>query len=190
MLKHIPNTILMRMQELEILDKMDREDGTPREKRLRQIPPETGKFIAMILATAPEGKVVEIGTSAGYSTLWLSLSGRRIHTCELDERKIKMAERSFTGLEEQIILEKGDALIMIDKLNDIAFCFIDTEKELYLPVFTKISKKMVSGGIILADNAINHAETLKSFFDAVEKHKEFDSLIIPIGKGVLMARRI
>ncbi|MBI5839911.1 MAG: hypothetical protein HZB19_07390 [Chloroflexi bacterium] len=54
---------------MEQRDAQDRDDGTPRMQRLRQIPPETGKFIAMLAASTPEGTVVEIGTSAGYSTL-------------------------------------------------------------------------------------------------------------------------
>ncbi len=57
------------MRELEIIDSMDRNDGTPRLKRLRQNPPETGRLLALIAASAPQGEYIEIGTSGGYSTL-------------------------------------------------------------------------------------------------------------------------
>jgi len=66
------------MHYLERLDAKDRTDGTPRDQRLRQIPPETGKFIAMLAASAPKGTFIEIGTSAGYSTLWLTLACRKV----------------------------------------------------------------------------------------------------------------
>ena len=74
-----PKAVLSRMAELERTDSRDRTDGTPRMKRLRQIPPEVGKFIAILAATAPAGQWVEIGTSAGYSTLWLALACRPPH---------------------------------------------------------------------------------------------------------------
>jgi len=62
-----------RMLYLEKIDAEDRKDATPRLKRLRQIPPETGKFISLIASNCPKGNYIEIGTSAGYSTLWLSV---------------------------------------------------------------------------------------------------------------------
>ena len=72
MFHDISPEIQIQMQRLEAIDAKDREDGTPRLQRLRQIPPETGKFIALLAANAPAGQMLEIGTSAGYSTLWLS----------------------------------------------------------------------------------------------------------------------
>ncbi len=74
MLHNIPELVKKRMRYLEKLDAEDRVDGTPRMQRLRQIPPETGKFLSIIAAGAPRGEFIEIGTSAGYSTMWLSLA--------------------------------------------------------------------------------------------------------------------
>jgi len=74
MFRDIPDPILARMRELEEMDAADRCDGTARLKRLRQIPPDTGRFIALLAALAPPGRYIEIGTSAGYSALWLSLA--------------------------------------------------------------------------------------------------------------------
>ena len=71
---NIPENVRMRMEYLEEIDSKDRNDGTPRLKRLRQIPPETGKFVSLLAASAPKGKFIEIGTSAGYSTLWIALA--------------------------------------------------------------------------------------------------------------------
>ncbi|MGB2989146.1 MAG: O-methyltransferase, partial [Candidatus Zixiibacteriota bacterium] len=86
MFHDIPKAIEERMRYLVSLDENDRLDGTPDVQRLRQIPPETGKFIALLAATAPEGAYLEIGTSAGYSTLWLALAcqevGRTLITFE------------------------------------------------------------------------------------------------------------
>ena len=85
--------MLDRMRILEELDAADRIDDTPRMKRLRQIPPETGRFLAILAASAPEGEVIEIGTSAGYSSLWLSLAcqatNRRLRTFEVLPAKVE-----------------------------------------------------------------------------------------------------
>ena len=70
----IPAQMRERMQALEARDAQDRADGTPRMQRLRQIPPVTGKFLALLCASAPKGGVLEVGTSGGYSSLWLSLA--------------------------------------------------------------------------------------------------------------------
>ena len=76
MFHDLPEAIQEQMTALEEIDAQDRQDGTPQVKRLRQIPPATGKFLAFIAASAPEGAWLEIGTSAGYSALWLSLAAK------------------------------------------------------------------------------------------------------------------
>ena len=95
----IPEPIKQRMRYLEGIDAQDRVDGTPRMQRMRQVPPETGKFIAVLAASAPAGNYLEIGTSAGYSTLWLALAcrqlGRRITTYEILEEKARLAAETF-----------------------------------------------------------------------------------------------
>ncbi len=62
MFHNIPTAIIERMRYLEAIDAKDRQDGTERLQRLRQIPAETGKFIAMLAASAPKGDYIEIGT--------------------------------------------------------------------------------------------------------------------------------
>ena len=58
MFNNIPAAIIERMRYLEVIDANDRQDGTERLQRLRQIPAETEKFIAMLAANAPEGKMI------------------------------------------------------------------------------------------------------------------------------------
>jgi len=86
MFHDIPQAMLIRMRELEQIDSRDRTDGTPRTKRLRQIPSEVGRFIAVVAAAAPAGRAIEIGTSAGYSTLWLALGCRAAAEKEIEGR--------------------------------------------------------------------------------------------------------
>ena len=115
MFHDIPKLIKKRMQYLEDLDQQDRIDGTPRMERLRQVPPETGRFISLLAANAPDGEYLEIGTSAGYSALWISLAcrllGRKLVTFEILEEKVKLARETIdlTNTSDIIQLIDGDA---------------------------------------------------------------------------------
>lgn len=195
MFHDIPEAVLERMHYLERIDARDRTDGTERTQRLRQIPPMTGKFVAMLAASAPEGKYIEIGTSAGYSTLWLGLAcrqtGRKITTFEVLEEKVVLARETFSlcGLEDVVELVRGDAREYIKEFNDISFCFLDAEKEIYLDCYEAVVPKMVSGGILVADNAINHAKTLQPMLDRVLGDERVDAMIIPVGNGELVCRK-
>jgi hypothetical protein len=140
------------MGRLEEIDARDRVDGTPRLQRLRQIPAEVGKFLALLLVNAPDGRVIEIGTSAGYSTLWLALaaraSGRTITTFEILPEKVELAQATFAaaGVGDVVTLVHGDAREHLPNTTDIAFCFLDAEKEVYGDCYELVVPDMVSGG--------------------------------------------
>jgi predicted O-methyltransferase YrrM len=196
MFDNITEKIKSRMNYLEEIDLRDRDDGTPRMERLRQIPPETGKLLAILAASSPAGNILEIGTSAGYSTLWLTLAAKlrnqKVTTFELLEAKIKMAKETFqvTGVESSINLIEGDAVTNLDHVKEIAFCFLDTEKELYMDCYEKIIPKLVSGGLLVCDNTINHFETLKPMIERAMADSRIDAVLVPIGMGELVCRKI
>lgn len=133
MFHDIPSLILARMRDLEDIDARDRRDDTPQAQRLRQIPPETGRFLALLLASAPPGMVLEVGTSAGYSSLWLSLAcrerGDTLTTFEVHPNKIELARQTFhlAGMENLVQLVEGDVRQHLAAYTRTAFCFMDAE---------------------------------------------------------------
>ena len=195
MFHNIPEVMIERMHFLENIDSIDREDGTPRMQRLRQIPPETGKFLSLLAASAPKGEFIEIGTSAGYSSLWIALAcevhGVRLKTHEILESKIKIAKETIkvTKMEKFIELIEGDVRKFLNNYKNIAFCFLDAEKEIYEECYDLVIPKMIKGGLFIADNAINHYETLKTMINKVLNDTRVDAIIVPIGKGVLLCRK-
>jgi caffeoyl-CoA O-methyltransferase len=195
MFHNIPQPILGRMRYLEEIDTQDRQDGTPRPQRLRQIPPETGRFLALLAAGTPQGAWIEIGTSAGYSTLWLALAcrevGRTITTFEVLEEKVALARETFrrAGVEDVVTLVAGDAREHLAACQDIAFCFLDAEKEVYADCYEMVVPRLVAGGLLVADNAINHRETLQPLLDRALSDARVDALIVPVGKGELICRK-
>ncbi|KIO76588.1 methyltransferase [Pedobacter lusitanus] len=184
-----------RMEYLEKIDLADRTDGTPRNKRLRQISADTGKFLSLLSVNLPEGEIIEIGTSAGYSTLWLAFAaretGRKIKTFEIDPDKVLLAKETFriAGLEDYIELIHGDFFDYSAQLGQIAFCFLDAEKEIYERCFTEIAHKIVVNGLIVADNAIDQYEGVKPMINTATDDNRFDCLIVPIGNGEFICRR-
>ncbi len=196
MFNHIPEATLNRMKELEAKDFTDRTDGTPHLKRLRQIPPETGQFLALLCACAPKGNLLEIGTSGGYSTLWLSLAcrvrGDKLTTFEVLPEKIELANETFhkAGIETMAQLVYGDARQMLNDQEQIAFCFLDAEKDAYLDCYEKVIPNLVKGGLLVADNVLSHQDELGSFIEHVRRDQRVDALVVPIGKGELVCRKI
>jgi predicted O-methyltransferase YrrM len=184
------------MRYLEQIDSRDRGDGTPRLQRLRQITPETGKFLALLAASAPNGKFVEIGTSAGYSTLWLAVAceplGRSITTFELLPEKARQARETFRAarVEGTVELVEGDARSYLSQCDDVGFCFLDAEKEIYGECYEAVVPRLVKGGLLVADNAINHQEILRPMLTRALGDERVDALIVPVGKGELVCRKV
>lgn len=191
----IPQEIQEQMLRLETLDARDRTDGTPRMQRLRQIPPETGRFLCLLAAAAPSGTFIEIGTSAGYSALYLALAcreiGARIITFEFSAEKVRQAEETFrlAGVGDVVELVRGDARQYLDGYTDISFCFLDAEKESYPECYELAVENMVPGGFLVADNVISHEQILRPLIDRATIDDRVDSMIIPLGKGLLLCRR-
>ncbi len=196
MFHHIPHDVLARMRELEQMDSTERRTGTAHSERLRQIPSGTGRFLAMIAATAPEGRFIEIGTSGGYSALWISLAcralGRELTTFEIAEAKVELATEMFrkAGVDDIVSIVSGDAREHLGGQSNVAFCFLDTEKNLYEECYEAVIPNMVSGGLLVADNVISHAGSLSGFMDRAESDERMDTMVAPVGEGLLLARRI
>jgi predicted O-methyltransferase YrrM len=198
MFHDIPEPISLAMSALEERDAADRIDGTPRLDRLRQISPETGPFLALLAASSPPGSWIEIGTSAGYSSLWLALACREraqiLTTFEVLTSKATMATATFASAQvnDVITLVQGDFLDFldfIDQLDGISFCFLDAEKELYGRCYETVVPRLVPGGLLVADNAINHQAILQPMIDAALVDPRVDSLVVPIGTGELVCRK-
>ena len=183
------------MRELEARDERDRDDGTPHLERLRQITPDTGRFIALWAASAPAGAWIEIGTSAGYSALWLAqaarISGRTLTTYEILPEKARLARETFarTQVTDVVHLVEGDFLDHADEVDEVAFCFLDAEKDVYEACYDVLVPKMVPGAILIADNFTSHRDELQSLLERVLVDDRVDAMVATVGKGELVCRR-
>jgi predicted O-methyltransferase YrrM len=196
MFHQIPEPVLRRMKFLEEADARDRADGTPLAKRLKQITPEVGRLLAILAASAPPGDCIEIGTSAGYSTLWLSfacrISGRKLTTFEVLHEKAALARETFriAGLQDFIHFVNDDALKHVHNFKNVAFCFLDADKDTYTRCYKAVIPNLVPGGILAADNVTSHESELRPMLNRALADERVDAVIVPIGRGELVCRKI
>ncbi|KAA3646599.1 MAG: O-methyltransferase [Chloroflexi bacterium] len=194
-LENIPEAIQARMRELEAIDERDRNDGTPQLKRLRQIPPESGNILALLAAAAPKGDVLEIGTSAGYSSLWLILACQqragKLTTFELLPEKVELAKQTFAsaGVAAFVNQIHGDARGHLKEYDEVAFCFLDVEKEMYQECYDLVVPNLVTGGLLIVDNVVSHAEELEKFLAQAQDDQRVDAVVLPVGKGLLVVNK-
>lgn len=195
MFNDLGTDVLDVMHELEIRDEQDRDNGTPHLERLRQITPDTGRFIALWAVSSPAGAMIEIGTSAGYSALWLAqacrVSGRTLTTFEILPEKARLARETFarTRVTDVVHLVEADFLDHADEIDDVAFCFLDAAKDVYEACYDVIVPKMVPGAILVADNFTSHRDELQSMLVRVLADDRVDAMVATVGKGELVCRR-
>jgi len=197
MFELIDENMKYRMADLEERDRRDRAESAPIAVRLRQVSPDTGRFLAILAASSPaEGEIIEIGTSAGYSTMWLSLAARmlnkRITTFEMDPSKIRLAQETFSaaGIGDRIDIREGDARVHLGSIRKAGFCFLDADKDVYLDCWKALAGKFIPGGIFVADNVISHREQVAEMVTTATSDPRFDSVTVPIGSGMLVCRKI
>lgn len=165
-----------------------------RDEWLLPVGPEVGRFLhALILAKKPR-RVLELGTSYGYSTLFLADAaqavGATLITIELADYKQAYAREMIAqaGLSEAVEFRLGDAVAAIEAdpgLFDIVL--LDLWKELYIPCLEAVLPKLAGEGIIAADNMIDPPVSrpeARAYRAAVAARPELASTLLPIGSGI------
>jgi predicted O-methyltransferase YrrM len=162
---------------MEVLAALDRD----RRGNLN-VPENDGRFLRMLVEATGAMDVVEIGTSNGYSSIWMALglraTGGRIRTLEIDPRRAEVAAANFerAGVTDRVTIVRGDAHETVTELADgIDLVFIDADKDGYLDYLQKVLPKMRPGGLIVAHNMANLRPDPR-FVDAITKDPRLETL--------------
>ena len=155
------------------------------------IPPDTGQFFNILVRISNAKSILEVGTSNGYSTIWLGEVVKenkgKITTIEISEYKVKIASENFkrAKLDKKIKIVHGDAIKEIPKLKEkFDFLFLDAVKEDYINYFKLAYPKLTKNAVIVADNAIMFGNYMRDYLHYVRNHKNLKSVLVPIGSGV------
>lgn len=185
------------MASLEARDAADRIDGTPQARRLRAISPQVGQFLLTLVVGTGARTIVEIGTSGGYSTLWLASGARhtggRVITFEVDLAKVELARSTFAAAGvadgvEQRVEDGATGLVSFQGAADLVF--LDSEKDGYLAMLEPAILALRPGGLLVADNLLSHEADLAPFRDTALADPRLAGLVVPIGRGELVAARL
>ncbi len=181
----------MRQVMLELEQETERNQSA-----LRSVSGDVGRCLALLALTAPDGAIVELGSSAGYSSLWLSLAARArnvmLTTVELDETKVAYARENVAraGVANSVQVVHGDALDYASRFDQIAFCFSDLQPpENNAKVYEKVVPRLVPGGLLVIDN-VTSPRSQTGLLNRAENDSRVDSVLLPFPKGDLICRRI
>jgi len=168
-----------------------------RDEFLLPIGPDTGRVLNILIKSAKARSILEVGTSYGYSTLWLAEAARytdgTVVSLELADYKARYAREALTraGLAERVDIHVGSALETLPRLaGPFDFVLIDLWKDLYVKCLDLVYPKLAPGAYVAADNMI-YPEILRA--DAANYQRrirqlKFDSVLLPIGSGIELSR--
>jgi predicted O-methyltransferase YrrM len=160
-------------------------------RRLWNISQETAELLYTFVKVKAPKHILEIGTSNGFSTFWLSLAaescGAVVETIEVDEDRFKLANKNLIN-RKNIVQHLGKAELIIPELTDkYDFIFIDAGKINYIDYIKLLLNKLSNNAIIIADNIISHKNTVTEYLDYIESSKLFDSVTLSIDSGINVA---
>lgn len=172
------------------------EEQTERDQRsLRSVNTDVGRLLLMLALSAPQGALLELGSSGGYSSLWLSLAARArgvtLTTVDLDENKVALARKNIVraGAENSVQVFHGNAFDYAGRPDPLAFCFSDIEPpENNAEIYELIVPRLVSGGWLVIDN-VTSPRVQTELLNRAAKDPRVDSLLLPFPKGDLICRK-
>jgi predicted O-methyltransferase YrrM len=183
--------VLDVMARLEMRDRQERAEELPGSERIQALHPESGRLLYVLALAIGAKSIVEIGTSHGYSTLWLAsaakVNGGGVVTCDANPERITAARGNFAdaSLADVIEILEGDARETLrDRGEAVDLVFIDAEKGYYESYFDVVYQRLVKGGMVIADNVLSHQDELEDYVLYVENHPNLESAMVPIGRGL------
>lgn len=185
------------LKELEGFGKENDAIETDRSKRMRNVTPETGQFLSFMVSITKAKSILEIGTSNGYSTLWLSDgtlgNGEIITTIEFSSEKAQLAKENFVkaNLEKQINLVVTDAGEYIKEIepNSVDFIFLDSDRKEYIDWWGDLRSCLKRNAIMIVDNITSHESELQEFVHLVSTDEHVTSMQLPLGCGLLLVKK-
>jgi predicted O-methyltransferase YrrM len=177
-----------------------REHDAGRDDRLarwRNVEPETAEMLSVLVRATKARRVLEIGTSNGYSTIWLAdaaqATGARLTSLEVEPSRTAVARENLAaaGLDGAAELRTEDAAAFLRAAPDGAFdlVFLDAERDAYVGYWSDLVRALAPSGLLAVDNVISHGGQVEAFRAAIDADERVTQALVPIGAGVLLVVR-
>jgi predicted O-methyltransferase YrrM len=163
--------------------------------RWRNVEPETAALLSVLVRAKPGARVLEIGTSNGYSTIWLAdaaeTTGGHVTTLDIEPARTALARENLkqAGIpDDRVDLRTADAAQALRAFADDAFdlIFLDAERPAYAGYWPDLVRVLAPSGLLAVDNVISHAAQVEDFRRIVEDDGRVSAALVPVGAGVLL----
>jgi caffeoyl-CoA O-methyltransferase len=187
---------------LSVISRLNMQSNRERSGRVKVAPDQemlaitadTGLFFSVLLKAIKARRILEVGTSAGFSTLWFADAmgknhSTRVITIEMNPQKVERALKNFkeAGVDKIIEIKQGIALDLLRKLKGkFDFVFLDADKENIIRYFDIVLPMVRIGGIIAADNMLypgHFRPAMRKYARHVHTKPNIQSVTVPIGMG-------
>lgn len=189
MFHNLPATMQQVMRAME--EQLARD-----QRSLRSVDTDVARVLVLLATSAPAGAFLELGSSGGYSSIWLSLAaqakGVKLTTVDLDENKVALARENIAkaGASDHVQVFHGNAFDYAGQSEPLAFCFSDIEPpELNAKIYELIVPRLLPGGWLVVDN-VTSPRHQGDFIKRAYADPRVDAVLLPFPKGDLICRKI
>lgn len=154
---------------------------------------ETAEFLHVLAGGIHAKNILEIGTSNGYSGVFLASACQKLYTVESHKERFELAAENFKKacLSRRIRQIKGHAPEILKTLRaKFDLVFLDATKYEYTSYLDAVWSKIAAGGFLVADNVDSHKDSLREFFEELRKKKDAKLFYAPVGTGLLVIRKL
>ena len=185
------------VDELYARSKEHDESRSDRLERFRNVEPPTAELLGVLIRATGARRILELGTSNGYSTIWLAdaaeATGGTVVSVDVDADRTDLAWRNLldAGLEERAELRTEDAAETLARSGDAAweFVFLDAERPAYPGYLRDLIRTLAPGALLAVDNVRSHEHELVEFTSLIEAEPALTQTVVPVGAGLRLAVR-
>jgi predicted O-methyltransferase YrrM len=166
--------------------------------RFRNVEPETAELLGVLIRATGARRILEVGTSNGYSTIWLADAaqdtGGHVLSVDVDAARTELARANLAaaGLADRVELRTEDAGAILAGAPDAAweFVFLDAERPAYPAYLPDLVRALAPLGVLAVDNVLSHANQLVEFTALIQREPGLTQTVVPVGAGLRLAVRL
>jgi predicted O-methyltransferase YrrM len=189
--------LLALLEKLAVIGEDNDARETARPRRMLNITRDTGRLLWVLIRATRATRILEVGTSNAFSTIWLAdaarATGGRVTTLEVNPDKIALARANLAsaGLADVVDVVEGPAAETLATLpGPFDLVFLDADRPSYLTYLELVVPRLRAGGLLVADNVTSHASELTDYLRRVKSHPQLFTVTVPIGNGEEIALKL